>query len=198
MSAIGDTTRPTIAERYGSASETSDLRLRDDRRTDADVLLAAAYASRGDRRGMIALATYRMKLTGDRHGIAQVVEEAMGWLIGRGARSGGKAKLGRPEARHISETVLRWWLDDVCRRCHGRRYELVPGTQIVSDNLCHTCHGTGKRPLEHMLDKKRVDSGRWLAAELDSLTSYIVADMAGVLNERLSVFLDPLPRQGPV
>jgi hypothetical protein len=185
----------TVAERYGSANGTSDLTLNLEGRCDADLLLAAGYASANNQRGMMALHLYRMKLTGDRHGVGPVTEEAMSWLVGRGVRAGGREKIGRPEARHICETVLKWWLDDVCRRCKGRRYELIPGTNHVSDRVCETCFGGARRPLEAMIEKRRHEPANWLASELDALVSYIVGDMAKILNGRMSVFLDPLPRE---
>lgn len=176
--------RPTLAERYSSVSETSDLTLRPTR-CDADVLLAAGYATAGNERGALALSVYRMKVTGDRAAFGPLVEDAIDRLIRRGVRAGGRDKLNRPEARYIAETVMHWYLNDNCRHCTGRRYELIPGMQVTSANLCQTCSGTGRHPLEQVIKKTRVEPARWLAGELDAMCSYVLADMAVKLSNQL-------------
>ena len=47
MSITGIDERPTVAERYSSASESGNLKLSDIRQTDADILMAAAWSGDG-------------------------------------------------------------------------------------------------------------------------------------------------------
>ena len=50
----------SLGEAYISATGTGRLEVDADRRTDADVLLAAAFASAGNLRGSMALVLYRL------------------------------------------------------------------------------------------------------------------------------------------
>lgn len=171
--------RPTVAERYDLATDTTDLTLRGGR-CDADLLLAAGYAAAGNVRGQQALALYRMKATGDRAGLTALLDTSTGWLVGR-SRRGGRADLTSKQAQAVAGTVLLWWLEGVCPHCEGRRYELVPGTQITSDNLCHVCAGKGKEPVEHRMRRELQEPAIWLASEFEALMSYILADMGARL-----------------
>lgn len=184
MNTTADPDRVTLAERYSAATDTADLTVKP-YRCDADLMLAAGYATAGNTRGTMALNVYRMKVTGDRAGMGPLIEDMMSNLIRRGVRSGGRDKLSRPEARYVAETVLRWYLDDNCRVCTGRRYDLIPGTQITSASVCQTCAGTGRHPLEQVIKKTRVEPARWLASELDALCSYVLADMARKLRAQM-------------
>jgi hypothetical protein len=42
----------------------------------------------------------------------------------------------------VAETIL-YWLDDTCQTCHGKRWQLVPNTNRLSNRKCPACHGTG-------------------------------------------------------
>lgn len=175
--------RPTVGERYDLATDANDLTLRAGR-CDADILLAAGYAAAGNVRGTQALSLYRMKATGDRAGLTLLMTTSAGWLMRR-SRRGGRADLTQRQAEAVAGTVLLWWLEGVCSHCEGRRYELVPGTQIVSDNLCKVCDGAGKEPVHHRMRKELHEPARWLAGEFESLMSYVLSDMASRLRGEL-------------
>lgn len=173
----------SVAERYDVATDTSDLGLRDGR-CDADVLLAAGYATARNTRGALALSLYRIRATGHRNGLLQIANAAEGWLVDRRPPGGGKP-MRLAEARKLGWSVLLWWLDGVCPHCQGRRYELVPGTQVVSDNLCHVCDGSGRPPLASRVRREHAEPAAWLAAELDRMMSFVLADMAKRLRNEL-------------
>ena len=40
---------------------------------------------------------------------------------------------------------LMWWLDPVCRVCHGKRWEVIKDTGRLSDRVCPACRGSGRR-----------------------------------------------------
>ncbi len=42
----------------------------------------------------------------------------------------------------VAETIL-YWLDDTCQTCHGKRWQLVPNTNRLSNRKCPACAGTG-------------------------------------------------------
>lgn len=175
----------TVGERYDLATDAHDLTLRPGR-CDADVLLAAGYAAAGNARGAQALALYRIRATGSRNGLAQIVDVAAGWMVDRRPQPGEKTlRLGA--ARDVSARVLLWWIDGVCPHCQGRRYELVPGTQMVSDNLCWACDGAGRLPVEDRVRREHQTAARWLAAEFDRMLAYVMADMARRLSPRLDL-----------
>ena len=176
--------RPTVGERYDHATDTSDLTVRAGR-CDADLLLAAGYAAQGNVKGSQALTLYRMRATGAVDGWGPLVKASVSWLLDR--RTPGERQMRIAHAYQVSNQVLHWWLAGTCTHCEGRRYELVPGTQIISDELCRVCDGRGKAPVEHRLRREHQEHGRWLAAEFERLQSYILSDMAQRLRPALDL-----------
>jgi hypothetical protein len=57
--------------------------------------------------------------------------------------------------------VLRYWLDQTCQTCHGRKFRLIPGTPALSNKACPACNGSGVALVPHHQD------GRKLANYLD-------------------------------
>lgn len=49
----------------------------------------------------------------------------------------------------LSAEILQWWLDQTCRVCHGTRWQLIAGTNRLSNRPCHGCHGSGIREVPH-------------------------------------------------
>jgi len=132
-----------------------------------------------------------MKATGERAGLTLLMTTSAGWLMRR-SRRGGREDLSQRQAEAVAGTVLLWWLEGVCSHCEGRRYELVPGTQIVSDNLCKVCDGAGKEPVHHRMRKELQEPARRLAGEFESLMSSVLSDMASRLRTEMSdPVLDP-------
>lgn len=48
--------------------------------------------------------------------------------------------------RRVAEGALLMHLHPSCPHCHGRRYELTPGTDTVGERTCRPCGATGQRP----------------------------------------------------
>lgn len=180
------TDTPTVGDRYARATSSSDLTLHAGR-CDADKLLAAGYAARRDTRGLMALHVYRMRVTGDRAGLPPAIDTAIGWIVGRGVRAGGRNKVSRLDAREVAERTLHWWLQDVCSACEGVKYERVPGTPKLSAKLCIVCQGVGRHPLTSIVKPKHLEHSRWLASELDALCGYVMADMARLLGASMDL-----------
>jgi hypothetical protein len=202
---------PTLAERYARAAVTSRIEVIERRRTDADVLLAAGWASAGNQRGGMALTLYRAA-EDCREGARLIREnrpsahrprtlpgdlrELHDWSFPRlvqWSSKGGRWKLYTSTASEVTETVIRWWCSSVCEACSGRGYELLAGTQITSDVLCPECAGNGKPPVENRLPKKRQEAGRWLASEYDLMVSEVMAAMAAALAPSMDLNMDAQP-----
>lgn len=83
----------------------------------------------------------------------------------------------------VVATVLEHWLGGICRACHGRGYEVVPGTPMLSDVICPSCHGTGKTELIGA----GVD-GEWLLEQMAASERL----MAAAVMRKLSTDLDVL------
>lgn len=51
---------------------------------------------------------------------------------------------GHDKPEDAALAIVAWWLHKVCKRCHGRRYDVVPGTARLSAKQCPSCGGTGE------------------------------------------------------
>lgn len=109
------------------------------------------------------------------------------------SQRGGRWKVFPATASEITETVIKWWITDVCQCCQGRKYEVMPGSRIVSDVLCHECHGIGKPPVEQRLQEKRKEPGRWLASEYDLMVSEAMGAMGQALAFSFDIDLSAQP-----
>lgn len=119
----------TSRERIGTAQYTDDLgEVGLEEVGDVDIIRACGMAGQ---KNPLGLSIWRWRYGGDARELPQV---AIG-LIEQGHE---------PE---LVAKVLGHLADDVCRPCHGRGYEVVPGTPMLSDVLCLRCHGTGRAPL---------------------------------------------------
>lgn len=100
----------------------------------------------------------------DNHDHRAAKEQAAAWFLHENKILMGKLKtLGdvreqlrlRAEHRNMAEPLekamaaLMWWLDSGCHACHGRRWEVIPGTPTLSDRACPVCRATGERPKPH-------------------------------------------------
>lgn len=52
--------------------------------------------------------------------------------------------------------VIRWWLDQTCTVCDGRKWQLVPGTSRSNGKVCMTCHGSGLSLIPAGRDGRRI------------------------------------------
>ena len=172
---------PTIGERYIGATNSSDLSLNPEARTDADVLLAAGYAAAGNKAGALALRIYRMKASGDRAAFNELASIASRWLHGRSFR-GGRKRLSSLQARDLAARAMFWWLDPVCKPCNGLGHPLIPNSPVINHgHNCPVCHGKGQYPIHRIVPPGTADEARWLVDELDRQCAFVFADMARLL-----------------
>lgn len=89
----------------------------------------------------IGVSLWRLKYAGDSREFGKVVA-GLAELMGKRGWQG-------VDCTQVVNRVIKHWLDDVCHACHGRGYETVPGTPMLSDKVCMACEGSGRSKLAH-------------------------------------------------
>ena len=140
----------TVAEAYSSAGNTSDLTVKAERRSDADVLIASGMTP-----GLLGAALLRLhsewdgtakprKLTetdarllyGSLKTLPKVIEAVGQWA----------ARKGYSDPYELAGGAVAYWLDCVCHACNGRGRELMANaSRPTLGNLCRACGGNGRR-----------------------------------------------------
>ena len=73
--------------------------------------------------------------------------------------------------------VLAWWLHRVCGKCHGRGYDVVPGTARLSAKQCRGCDGAGEARVP------QGEHGKKLANYMDECLHIARHRMRGILRK---------------
>lgn len=134
---------------------------------DADVLMSAAFIARHGPRALVAMAIYRMRLTGDRAEFELVTETAAAWLIRHTAKEGHRGRLSTPSANHIAAHTLDWYL---AAGPHHDGAERDPPAAIMAIHVKHM---------------------RWLEAEFDGLCGFVMGEFAKRLGHDMELALAP-------
>jgi hypothetical protein len=180
--------RASAEERYMSALRTSQLGHFADKPCDADKLLAAAYAVRGDRRRMLALEVYSVLATTNLRGARGLADKLGAWMVSRCVRERAQRVPPRIEAADMALQLLKLWHRRACPECHGRGHPLRQGSPVLDETRdCPECHGTGVIPLERLFRHEQVPLARWLEREVHDLCSTVFSDMAGMLANRMDL-----------
>lgn len=175
--------RPTLDERYEAACNASDLSVQEVRRTAADVLIAAGWSP--VRLGGALLRLHSEYDSSERlRRRESVTQTDVALLVGRLKHLGPVTEQvellathwNMEGARHKARAVVLWWLDRTCGSCFGRRYQVAPGTPMLTNRVCPKCRGLGEQPLPHGQD------GRRLANFIDSC----ISDARGAIASNLS------------
>lgn len=142
-----DDAPPTLEERYARATTTSNLRCEADVRSDVDILIACGLTP-----GILGAALMRMHsehdssqrrhdtqtdallLMGKLKSLPRVLEALEGWAVLRNLDAPAK----------LAQAAAAYWLDALCKPCHGRGHERIPGTPSLG-RQCKVCHGSGRR-----------------------------------------------------
>lgn len=111
-------------------------------RGDADYVAALGLASMAY---PIASPLIRMYLAQDR-GAVHEARQAAAEMARTAARRQG-ISLRTTELADIGRQALDYALNKACPRCHGTKYELIPGTRSLGNVLCKSCSGDGRRNL---------------------------------------------------
>lgn len=176
----------TTMERYANALKSSDLSVSSRGFGDADILLAAGYASRQDDRGRQALMLNRMLYSGDHGRLLVMVEYCARWVKGQMYRPGPDRlpKMDHATVKDVCALVLSHWLTGQCPHCKGRGHRLIfKGAQVTEAGPCPHCDGTGRTDLDRLAGE-HWKAARWLASELDRLIEKVERDMRSALSRR--------------
>lgn len=142
----------TIEEGYQSATNSGNLAVDLEHRTDADWMIASGWSHR-------QLGADLMRLQSEWSGFKRNANPALDEANAReaidrlrtlpSARKKLVALVHRYGLRDDAEStvlkVLIYWLDDTCQHCHGQGYVLVSGTPRLSGKRCKSCRGSGKK-----------------------------------------------------
>lgn len=174
----------SIAEKYLSATNSSQLAVDAEHACDADKILAAAYATAGDPRKSLALDVYRLRATADMRGARAIAERMAVEVMNQSKPDGIRRRLAKPptisrvEAIDLCIAVLKWWHMQTCPACEGRGHPRIPGTpHLDATRQCSACHGTGIRPLKKHVKAQHLKLAEWMAGALDGLTALVFSDM---------------------
>lgn len=138
----------TVAERYSVAVHSHNLKVEPDRRTDADVLMAA-----GMTHSMLGAVLLRLKSewdgsakpAGDDVMDARLFMNGLkSWPAALARLTAWAGKRGHEGPAELAQKALVHWLDDACPKCRGRGYSKLPGSPVLG-MACRSCVGTGKR-----------------------------------------------------
>lgn len=146
--------------RYASAVTSSHLESSDRAETDIDVIGAAGIARK---RGSFGVSIMRLdagdlsELGPARHALAEK-------LLSYAGRQ--RIKLTKPAAESIAKAAIGWALWGHCKPCEGRGQYKVEGTSRLG-NVCASCRGTRKTPIEAIFPASRIDLARWAIGRIE-------------------------------
>lgn len=132
-------------DRLSPALVSSDLSVTRSR-GDADYVAALGYASMTY---PIASPLIRLYLSNDRASILEAKSHACD-MARKAARKRG-VSLRRSDLSEIAIFALDYVASKVCPRCHGTKFEVIPGTSRLGTNPCKACGGDGRKkmPAKH-------------------------------------------------
>ena len=118
------------------AESSSDLR-HHERYCDVDILGAVGLACR---RNNLSVAIYRMKYHPHIEDFVEARRKFYQWT----KRSLSRRKMSIGGINSLTDDIILFWLNDVCKGCNGSGFKLIKGTPNLSKDPCDSCVGTGK------------------------------------------------------
>lgn len=129
----------TVKERIGTAQYSKDLgEAPSGELGDIDIIRATGMVGVSMPLGV---SLWRLKVSGDAREFPKVIEGLAEMLARRRPMDIDTVKL--------VNQVLRHHLDDLCHACHGRGFEVVPNTPMLSDVACTSCQGQGRLQMQN-------------------------------------------------
>ncbi|UIF90880.1 hypothetical protein [Cupriavidus sp. UYPR2.512] len=132
---------PNTLERLATAMGSRDLSIKRGT-SDVDYIIALGMTARAN-----SAASAMVNLHLAQNPAAYKEAERAAVAVARHLNLKRRWKLKVRDLIRISGTALKYYICPVCPHCFGRKFDLFPGTQRLSDKICRPCHGTGKRPL---------------------------------------------------
>ncbi|MES2634037.1 MAG: hypothetical protein V4669_13770 [Pseudomonadota bacterium] len=59
-------------------------------------------------------------------------------------------------AQSKATAVIRYWLDQTCQTCDGRKWQSIPNSPSLSTKACRACGGSGVAQVPHQQDGRRL------------------------------------------
>lgn len=161
----------TTLERVSSAMNSSNLKLKETA-CDLDAIMALGMATR---RMPMASELISLHLGGSR----AAFKDARKAAIKLTARLNLKRKWDitlRQDVVRIADAAMKMYLSPVCPECHGTKYEVVPGTPMLSATHCHKCHGTGRRNFP-IKDGRKISEVVWVLCSIEDVAEDAIRKM---------------------
>ena len=137
---------------------------------DIDIVRATGMVGQSN---PIGVSLWRLKYAGDVAEFPKVVTSLAGMLAKRNVKY--------TDAMLLAFNAVKHYVDDVCKTCVGRGYDIIPGTPVLSDQICLNCRGAGKAPFVHT-----GDASEWLEVTI----SRMEREVAGAVMKKLAAELD--------
>lgn len=127
-----------IIEKYSRATQSSNLRS-DEHHHDVDKLAAVALSSE------FGSLLFRVKYANDAGSFPRLKEEWRWYVKKRAALAGWPIHV-KEEA--VADSALFHWLNDLCPACGGKGFKKMAFADILSDEPCEHCEGSGKKSVK--------------------------------------------------
>ncbi len=137
---------------------------------DIDIVRATGMVGQSN---PIGVSLWRLKYAGDSAEFPKVVTALAEMLAKRNVKY--------KDALLLALNAVKHYVDDVCKPCVGRGYDIIPGTPVLSDQICTHCRGAGRAPFEHTGDESE-----WLEVTI----SRMEREVAGAVMKKLAAELD--------
>jgi len=149
-----------IRERYASAVNSSNLQSRQETTfSDSDVLAAMGHAARYMPLGV---ALQRLFVEGKPKQCVAIMADM---VLVRSAKS--RVRVSPTQAVEIAQKVLAWYRFGTCTDCGGTGKEVVfEPRPHLSDEDCHVCRGTGRRPFQNAFKEREMELAMWLSGQV--------------------------------
>lgn len=164
-----------IAKKYARAAESSNLKS-DAYHHDTDTLAAVALSDR-----QFGSLLFRVKYANDASSYKRL-EEEFGWDVKKRAALEGWPQ--RVDESRVAKESLKHWLNDLCPVCNGKGVKKMEFVDILSDEPCNHCEGSGK---------KSVDCDRHIKKWVEEMVSALegmVIQAAGAAMDKLARDMD--------
>lgn len=168
------TDRPTITERYSRATNSSNLAVKADARTDTDMLIASGWTP-----ALMGSILRRLQAEWDGAQKSPRMSETDFLLLLMNLRTLGNAihaaelwcvKKGISNPGETARKAINLYLDSNCQKCHGRGKLLMQGAArptLGSD--CPACRGTGRVRPGHDVGRVLDMCSRCVASDTSSM-----------------------------
>lgn len=167
-----------LAQRYARATQSSNLKS-DAFHFDTDKLAAVALSGGAGFGNLLLRVKYANDATSYVH-----LAEAWEWHVKVLAATARPAWPQHIKADAVAKAALKYWLNDLCPVCGGKGVKKMEFVDVLSDDPCDHCEGSGKRAMDcadqirrhavemvHVLEEITIAAGsqamRKLASDMD-------------------------------